>query len=108
MISCDPNSIDFGNLTRAQDEAPDSPESYAPEAWDRRPHPLWVPGGNRTRASYKGDAVYAFDVVGGRSWSTPYLAGVAALGFQVNPALSPAKAKELLIKSATLTKNGRS
>lgn len=106
VITCDPDSLDFGNLTGAQDQDPDSPESYAREAWDRRPHPLWVPGGNRTRASHKGDGVYAFDVDGGRSWSTPYLAGVAALGYQIDPTLSTAAVKELLIESATPNKNG--
>ena len=106
VITCDPETMDFGNLTRAMDKDPDSPESYAPESWDKKAHSLWVPGGNRTRASYKGEADYAFDVDGGRSWSTPYLAGVAALGYQVNPALSPAQVKELLIKSATPSKSG--
>ena len=106
VITCDPDSMDFGNLTRALDKDPDSPGSYVREAWDQRPHPLWVPGGNRTRASHKGDGIYAFDVDGGRSWSTPYLAGVAALGYQIDTALSPAKAKELLIQSATPDRNG--
>ena len=106
VITCDPVSINFGNLTRILDKDPDSPKSYISEIWDNLEHPLWVPGGNRTRASYKGETVYAFDIVGGRSWSTPYLAGVAALGYQINPKLTPAAVKKLLIKSATPTKYG--
>lgn len=106
VISCDPASVDFGNLTRAWGKDPDFPESYEPEAWDKGRHPLWVPGGNRTRASYKGNDVYAFDVTQGGSWAAPYLAGVAALGYQINRGLSPAAVKEMLVKSATLTKNG--
>lgn len=106
VVTCDPDSIDFGNLTRNRDDDPDSPASYTREIWDHRPHPLWVPGGNRTRASYRSDDAYAFDVIGGRSWSAPYLAGVAALGYQIDPTLSAAKVKELLLKSATPSNAG--
>jgi subtilisin family serine protease len=40
------------------------------------------------------------------SWAAPYLAGLAALAFQVNPGIKPAKIKELLVKTATKTKAG--
>ncbi len=107
VITCDPEgSIDFGTLTRDPAKDVDSLDSYKPENWDSNTHPLWVPGGNRTRASYVGKTVYAFDVVGGKSWSTAYLAGVAALGYQLNPALTPEQVKDLLVKSAIRTKYG--
>lgn len=106
VITCDPSTIDFGTLTRSLVSDPALPESYVPESWDDTPHPIWVPGGGRSHASYKGETVYTFEITSGKSWSTPYLTGVAALGYQLNPELRPERVKELLIKSATLSKAG--
>jgi hypothetical protein len=106
VITCDESFMDFGNLTRSPAKNPDLADNYMPEIWDHDEHKLWVPGGNRTRASHTGANDYVFDVVGGRSWATPYLAGVVALGYQVNPTLTPTEIKELLLKSATQTKYG--
>ena len=106
VITCDEGFMDFGNLSRSPGQNPDLADNYMPEIWDHAKHELWVPGGNRTRASHTGANDYVFDVVGGRSWSTPYLAGVVALGYQVNPTLTPTEIKELLLKSATHTKYG--
>lgn len=106
VITCAADWINFGNLSRNPSGNPDSPDVYIPESWDIPMHELWVPGANRTRASNTGESVYAYDVVGGRSWTTPYLAGVAALGYQLNPALTPSEIKEMLLKSATPSKTG--
>jgi serine protease AprX len=43
---------------------------------------------------------YQYTGVGGLSWSIPYAAGVLALGWQVNPRLSPDRAVELLRQTA--------
>jgi subtilisin family serine protease len=43
---------------------------------------------------------------GGLSWSIPYCAGVLAMGWQVNPKLSPEQIRELLFKSAYTKRNG--
>lgn len=48
---------------------------------------LYVPIDNRTTADFKGENDYTFWAQGGLSWGAPYLAGVIALGFQVNPNL---------------------
>lgn len=48
---------------------------------------LYVPIDNRTTADYKGENDYTFWSSGGLSWGAPYLAGVIALGYQVNPNL---------------------
>jgi hypothetical protein len=110
VITCDEGSddsfINYGTLTRDPAKDPDLADSYMPGVWGGGRHALWVPVGNRTRASHRDRNAYAFDVAGGRSWAAPYLAGVAALGFQVNPALTPEEMKDLLVKSATQTQNG--
>lgn len=53
---------------------------------------IYAPSDNRTTASYEGKADYIFWGEGGPksglSWVAPYLAGVIALGLQVNPNLS--------------------
>lgn len=48
---------------------------------------LYVPCDFRTTASERGEKEYTFYGEGGISWAVPYLAGVIALGYQVNPSL---------------------
>jgi hypothetical protein len=48
---------------------------------------IYVPCDNRTTASERGEKEYSFWGDGGYSWAVPYLAGVIALGYQVNPDL---------------------
>jgi len=106
IIDCAESFMSFGNLARTG-KNPDNPKDYSPEKWDEgQRYELWVPGGNRTRAGSDGNDVYVFDAVGGRSWSTPYLAGVVALGLQINPALTAGQAKTLLLRSASKTAVG--
>jgi hypothetical protein len=45
----------------------------------------------RTTASPTGFNDYAFYGEGGRSWSIPYIAGMYALAWQVDPGISPQK-----------------
>ena len=108
VITCDEADpgIDFGTLTRDTAKNADLTESYLSGKWDKEKHSLWVPEGNRTHAGYTGEGDYVFDVAGGRSWAPPYLAGVAALGYQLNPELTPAQVAGLLVKSATQTQYG--
>ena len=49
---------------------------------------IYLPIDNRTFAGFLSDDSYAFHAEGGYSWGIPYLAGVMALGFQVNPNLT--------------------
>lgn len=49
---------------------------------------LYVPIDNRTTTDYKEENNYTFWSSGGLSWGAPYLAGVIALGYQVNPNLT--------------------
>jgi hypothetical protein len=50
---------------------------------------LYLPIDNRTTAGFEGVKDYSFFADGGLSWAAPYLAGVIALGYQVNPELDP-------------------
>ncbi len=65
-----------------------------------------MPGSNRTTASHEGRDVYTYWVEGGLSWAVPYLAGLAALAFQVDPEIPPAQIVQLGISTATPTATG--
>ncbi len=67
---------------------------------------LRVPTSNRCIASHRGAGVYAYDRKGGMSWAAPFIAGVAALGYQLDPTLTPNAIRALLVKTATVTKAG--
>ena len=67
---------------------------------------LCVPAGNRTTASHEGRDVYTYWVEGGMSWAVPYLAGLAALAFQIDPETPPAQIVELWTATATRTSAG--
>jgi serine protease AprX len=68
---------------------------------------LYVPASNRSMASHRGKDVYTFDTRGGNSWTVPYLAGLAAMAFQVYPEISPEQIVTLFQETATQTKQGR-
>lgn len=57
--------------------------------------------GEEDRFGYR----YQYCGKGGLSWSIPYCAGVLAMGWQVNPKLSPEQMREVLYKSALTKKN---
>ena len=44
---------------------------------------------------------------GGMSWTVPYLTGLAAMAFQLDPALKPQVIPDLWMKTATKTSAGR-
>jgi len=81
-------------------------ENYLKSRYSPPGNILLVPAGNRTLASYRGVDVYFFDREGGMSWAAPYIAGLAALAFQVKPEINPATIKALLIKKASQTAQG--
>lgn len=62
---------------------------------------LYVPIDNRTTADYKGENDYTFWAQGGLSWGSPYLAGVIALGFQINPNLEQEEIYQYLRETGT-------
>lgn len=68
----------------------DNPDNYDICYFARNLSPtdvIYVPIDNRTTADFQGINDYTFWSSGGLSWGAPYLAGVIALGYQVNPNL---------------------
>lgn len=105
VVTCDPTFLRLGMLRRKEGKPADLPLSY--EAIFNWPDvDLLVLTGNRTIASYKGPDVYHYERRGGMSWAVPYLAGLAALAYQVNPEIEPDKIVELWTKTAVRTKAG--
>jgi subtilisin family serine protease len=66
---------------------------------------LCAPTSFRTIAEeyLRGEYSYQYTCRGGLSWAIPYVAGACALAWQVNPNLSAAEMKALLLKSAYTT-----
>jgi serine protease AprX len=73
-----------------------------------QPDKIYIPTSFRTTAEEysKGEFRYQYTGRGGLSWSIPYLAGVLALGWQVNPHLTSARLLELVFLSAYTTEGG--
>ncbi len=106
MVTCAQNFLDYGTLNLIEGKDPDDPESYIPGGYSGSGDVLRVPVGNGTTASHRGINVYTYYRQGGMSWAAPYIVGLAALGFQVNPDLQPETILEQLVKTATHTKAG--
>ena len=83
---------------------PDDPNNYY---FDSGVNALYVPASNWSIASHRGKDVYTFDTRGGNSWTVPYLAGLAAMAFQIHPEMSPDRIVALFQETATQTKQGR-
>jgi hypothetical protein len=105
VVTCDPTFLKLGRLKRKENEPADLPSSYEIIS-DRPDAELLVLTGNRTIASYKGPEVYHYERQGGLSWAVPYLAGLAALAYQVNPEIKPDEIVKLWIETAVKTDAG--
>ena len=72
------------------------------------PNAIIAPCGYRTTVEQYRSADYFFRYSAQAvvSWSIPYVAGVAALGWQINPELSASQLKEFLFKSAYRNERG--
>lgn len=66
----------------------DKTEYYEEYAWASKHHLLFAPSDYRVVASPTGEEDYVQFAQGGEAWSVPYIAGLYALGLQVNPALN--------------------
>ncbi len=101
MSSCwyDPN--DSENVAKCTKGFPGLKGHY-------RSDKLLTPCSFRTTAEQyeKNKYGYQFTGRGGLSWGIPYATGVLALGWQVNPDLTPVQAKHLLFESAFVTPDG--
>ncbi len=68
---------------------------------------LFAPIDNRTTANPKGEEAYTFWSKAGLSWGAPYIAGVAALGLQIDPKLTESEIEQLLYESGSDFQNGK-
>jgi serine protease AprX len=106
VLTCSTTAINYHMLTRAFGKDPEDPNSYLSAIHLPDTDSLMVPAGNRTTASHEGSGVYTYWIEPGMSWATPYLAGLAALAFQVNPQITPSKIFRLWQQTSVLTYTG--
>jgi hypothetical protein len=106
IVTCDPNMLDYGILSLSPGKNPDAFASYKAGYYISEGDVIRVPGANKTVASHRGHDVYTFDRMGGMSWGAPYIAGLAALAYQVNPSIQPKEILELLEATAVKTEAG--
>jgi serine protease AprX len=106
VVTCDQAVLDYGILSLSPGKDPNDPESYKPGIYISDSDIIRVPGANKTVASHLGIDVYTFDRKGGMSWGTPYIAGLAALAFQVDPEIKPKEIVQILADTVTETESG--
>ena len=106
VVTCDPAFLRYGTLARIPNQDPDHPSSYRRGKYGHDNSVLLIPAGNRTIASHQGPDVYTFTRTGGMSWAAPYMAGLAALAYQVKPDINPKTIVDLWLKTATPTDIG--
>ena len=106
VITCQMNLLKYGTATATLGGNPDDPANYTRGKYSSNDDELLVPTGNTTVASHLGIDDYTFYRQGGMSWAAPYIAGVVALGYQVNPDIKPATIVRLLKDTATRTDAG--
>lgn len=68
---------------------------------------ILVPADFRTTASNSGDDQYVYWAEGGFSWAIPYITGMAALAWQINPNLNFDEIINKLIDTKTVTAEGK-
>jgi hypothetical protein len=106
VVTCDPAELRLMMLKRKPGLDADAPTNYVNQFAFRMTEGLGVPAGNRTTAEHTGPEDYVFWRNGGMSWTVPYLAGLGALAFQVDPELKPQTIRDLWLKTATRTSAG--
>jgi len=106
VVTCDPADYKINTLKRKSGLDADSATNYINQFGLSFESRLGVPAGNRSTASRTGGNDYFFWRQGGMSWTVPYLAGLAAMAFQVDPDLKPQSIPDLWMKTATKTSAG--
>ncbi len=106
VVTCDPAYFRLMMLKRGPGRDADVATNYVCQFRSGSRDALCVPAGNRSTAAHTGTNDYVFWRQGGMSWTVPYLAGLAALAFQVDPELKPQIIPGLWIKTATRTPEG--
>lgn len=94
------------DVTKCAPGYPDNDErNYSDEFWQNI---IFAPASFRTLAQefIKGEYCYRYDGIGGQSWAVPYVSGVLALGWQVNPELDGETMKSLLFQTSWVNEEG--
>ena len=106
VVTCSEKFLRYGTLTLIEGKDPDKPESYRVGRYGGASVVLLIPAGNKTIATHQGINVYKYEREGGMSWAAPYLAGLAALAYQVDPEIEPKRIVELWVETAAQTNAG--
>lgn len=106
VVTCDQSILEYGILSLIPGEDPDKLQSYNSGKYVSENDLIRVPGANKTLASHRGNDVYTYDRNGGMSWGAPYIAGLAALAYQVDSEITPKNIIKYLIQTATQTESG--
>jgi serine protease AprX len=106
VATCGNTFPSLAPLRRDPNGDPDDPACYRTRWFPNPTTALGVPAGNHTTASHQGPDQYTYWVEGAMSWAVPYMAGLAALAFQVDPEIPPAQIMELWTTTATQTAAG--
>jgi subtilisin family serine protease len=106
VVTCSQDWLSYWMLARIAGKDADDPNNYRSGQYGLRPGALLVPTGNRTTASHFGPEVYTYWTSGGLSWAAPYLAGLAALAYQVDPKIEPETIVKLWKQTAVHTDAG--
>lgn len=97
--------IGIAGLGKDRMTDPDERTSYAVGSWikeiaEEYQEDLFLPMDCRTYAGITGENDYVNDPSGGLSWTVPYLAGLYALAYQVNSAITPEHFIEIAITTS--------
>jgi serine protease AprX len=106
VVTCDQSALRYGTLSLVPGKNPDDFHSYQPGKYTGDDDQIRIPAAGRTMASHRGNKVYTYDREGGMSWGAPYIAGLAALAFQINPKIAPSDIIRLLTETAARTEAG--
>jgi len=106
VVTCDPEALRIATLKRMEGRTGQAPSDYERGRYVHPGATLGVPAANRTIASHKGPQAFTYDRTGGMSWTVPYLAGLAALAWQIDPAIEPQQMVELWQQTASKTEAG--
>jgi hypothetical protein len=107
VVTCDPAFLRLATLKRNESSPDPGPADYRRGLFGSPSAVLCAPAANRTIASLWGPHSYTYDRTGGMSWTVPYLAGVAALAWQIDPSIKPHEMLELWQSTVARTSAGR-
>lgn len=106
VVTCDQAFLKYGSLERIPGKDADDPLGYKAGKFSSEDNVLRIPVGNRTIASHLAPDAYTYERTGGMSWAAPYLAGLAALAYQVDPEIKPDEIVNLWKQTAVKTDAG--